>query len=105
MTDEFDFDLSGFDEELQETLKKGREAFHGKYKSELTELMGLSREEIDQVTADTTDVETYDMLIEIVKDASAKNLAQAELKARIEKLGQLAIELGRRVPSVAKLLV
>jgi hypothetical protein len=102
---EFVFDLSGFEEDLDATLERGREAFNGKYKNELNELTGLSRAEIDEISPDTTDLEIYDRLITVVKEASRVNLAQAELKHQIAKLGSLAITIAGKVPSLAKLFV
>lgn len=97
----FKFDMTGFDNDLQEDLRRGREAFEGTYKNELKALAGLSREQIDAMTPDSTDVETYDALIAIVKDASKKNLAQAALKANIEKLGAVGIRIAKKVTGLA----
>lgn len=96
-----DFDLDAFEQDLDDTLKRGREAFRGKYKDQLNELLGLSREEIDRITADTTDLAVYDELITVVKEASRANMAQAQLKNRIMKLGDIAVEIARKVPTLA----
>lgn len=100
-----DFDLEGFEADLEETLEKGREAFNGIYKDQLNELEGLSRAEVDTITPDTTDLEKYDELITVVKEASRVNLSQAQLKAQIEKLGQIAVKIAERVPSIASLFL
>ncbi len=100
----FEFDMSGFDSDLQKNLRQGREAFEGKYKNELEGLIGLSRGDIDGLTPDGTDVAAYDALIAIVKDASQKNLAQAALKAHIEKLGAIGIEIAKKVPALASIV-
>lgn len=100
-----DFDLKGFEADLEETLEKGREAFKGTYKDQLNELEGLSRAEVDRITPDTTDLEKYDELITLVKEASRVNLSQAQLKAQIEKLGRIAVKIAERVPSIARLLL
>jgi len=76
----FEFDLDGFKKDLDESLKNGREAFKGKYKEQLNDLCGLSMTEIDKITPDITDLEKYDQLITVVKEASRVNLSQAELK-------------------------
>ena len=101
----YEFDLEGFNAELQETLARGREAFKGKYKKELNELAGLSRADIDQITPDLTDLQKYDELITVVKEASRVNLAQAELKNNIEKLGTVAKKVAKLVPSLAKIFI
>ena len=94
-----------FKERLKQRAKINREAFLGKYKTELTELQGLSKAEVDAITMDTTDSETYAHLIEIVKEASASNESNAALKERIVALGTTAIKIAKAVPSLAKLLV
>lgn len=104
MTDEFEFDLEGFESDLDDTLKKSRLAFEGKYKDELNELSGLSKVEIDSITPDITDLQKYDELIAVVKEASRVNLQQAQLKAQIVKLGDVALKIASRVPSLAAIL-
>jgi hypothetical protein len=104
MSDEFVFDLEGFEADLDSTLERGREAFKGKYKEELNELAGLSRKEIDKITPGITDLQKYDELITVVKEASRVNLSQAQLKQQIEKLGAVAIQIATRIPSLASLL-
>jgi len=98
-------DIEEFKRKLREKMLENREAFEGEYKEELTELMGLSRADIDAITPDTTDIEKYDELITVVKEASRVNLTQAELKSRIEDLGDLAIGIAKKVPSLTTLFV
>ncbi|MGD8371510.1 MAG: hypothetical protein PVF76_05205 [Syntrophobacterales bacterium] len=99
-------EIEEFRAALRESLKRNREAFEGIYKKELDELLGLSREQINTITPhDLTDLEVYDKLISVVKEASRKNIRQAQLKAQIEELGNIAIEIAKRVPSLAALLV
>jgi hypothetical protein len=52
---------------------------------------------------DKADLETYDRLIEVVKEASRVNVKQAELKQRIEALGSVAISISKKVAGLAKL--
>jgi len=96
-------DIEAFRRSLREDLAKNREAFEGKYKAELDELLGLSREEIDRLTPGTTDLATYDQLISVVKEASRANVEQAELKARIEELGDIGVAIAKRVTALAGL--
>ncbi len=98
-----EFDLKGFEADLDATLEKGRVAFKGMHKKQLDELLGLSRAEIDMITPDMTDLQKYDELITVVKEASRVNLAQAQLKQQIEKLGAVAVKIAKRVPSLATL--
>lgn len=104
MTDEFEFDLEGFESDLDTTLANSRKAFEGKYKDELNALAGLSKDEIDSITLDTTDLQKYDELITVVKEASRVNLEQAALKAQILKLGDVAVTIAGRIPSLAAVL-
>lgn len=78
-------------------------AFDGKYRSELSGLMGLSQSEIDALTPDTTDVSTYAKLIKIVEVASQENMNQAELISNIKSLGDLAVKIAKKVPKLAAL--
>ncbi len=104
MTDEFKFDLGGFENDLNTTLKKSREAYEGKYKRELNDLSGLSKTEIDSIVPGTTDLQKYDELIAVVKEASRVNLQQAQLKTQIIKLGDIAVKIASKIPSLATIL-
>lgn len=77
------FDLSAFEADPEDTLERGREAFREKYKNEFNKLAGLSRSEIDAITPDITDLETYDELVTVVKEASRVNLSQAQRSRRM----------------------
>jgi hypothetical protein len=90
--------------ELKAIIKKNNEAFQGEFAEEIKGLLGLSRDEIDAITPDVTDLAVYAALIEVVKDASRKNVSQAELKARIRGLGNVAVEIAKKVGPLAKLL-
>ncbi|QSE98653.1 hypothetical protein [Fulvivirga lutea] len=92
-----------FEEKLRRRAEENRVAFQGRYKSELNSLLGLSRDEIDEITSDTTDLEKYDELIEVVRMASESNLSQAALKSKIEQLGGVAIEIAKKIPQLATL--
>lgn len=102
MADEFD--SRAFERRLKQQLKASREAFDGEYKDELAQLAGLSREEIDKITPGTTDLQKYDELIVLVKEASRVNLSQAALIERIKKLGSVAVSIAKKVPALAAAL-
>lgn len=104
MQDNFEFDPGGFESDLEETLKKSKDAFMGKYKDQLNELAGLSRQEIDKITPGITDLQKYDELMAVVKVASARNVSQAELKKQIESLGKVALKICEQVPTLFKIL-
>lgn len=95
--------MEDFRKRIKKQLEENRKAFEGIYKDALNELLGLSKADIDKITPDTTDLEIYDGLIAVVKEASRINVSQAELKNRIEELGNIAIEIAKKVPSLAKL--
>ena len=97
--------MEEYRQKLEERSRVNREAFKGKYQQELNGLLGLSKVEIDNITPGTTDLETYAQLISIVKEASADNIDQAELKKRIMALGEVGMEIANMVPSLADLLV
>ncbi len=98
-------DREAYRRKLRERALENRKAFEGEYKTEIQGLLGLSREELDDITPDTADLEVYDQLITVVKEASASNIAQAELKSQIMELGNIAITIAKRVPSLATLFV
>ena len=98
------FDPEAFRKRLREQLKASREAFDGAYATELEQLSGLSRSEVDAITPGQLDMQKYDALITLVKEASRVNLAQAELKSQIEKLGKIAVGIAKKVPSLAAIL-
>ena len=99
-----EFDMAAFEADLDATLERGHEAFRGEYGTELNELFGLSREEIDEITPGIIDLQIYDELISVVKEASRVNLSHVLLKQRIERLGDIAVEIARRVPSLMRIL-
>jgi hypothetical protein len=79
-------------------------AFNGLYKNELNQLVGLSKEEIDSITPETTDLKTYAVLIKVVEQASKENLSQAQLMENINALGDVAVKIAKKVPQFAALL-
>jgi len=46
-------------------------------------------------------VETYEKIIVVVKEASRKNISQAELGQRINQLGEVAITIAKKVGGLA----
>ena len=97
-------DIEEFKRMLREKTAKNRKEFEGEYKDVLNDLMGLAKEDIDAITPDTTDMEIYAQLITVVEDASRVNLSQAQLKQRIQALGDIALKIAKKVPSLAKVL-
>lgn len=77
-------------------------AFSGQYLKELEQLKGLTDAEIASVLPNTTNIDIYEKLIEVVGDAS-KNMEQAELVSKIKNLGNVAIKLAKKIPGLAVL--
>lgn len=92
--------LEEFKAKLQKKMAENRKSFEGQYRNELDELMGLSRAEIDAITPDSTDLQVYDQLITVVKEASAANISQAQLKQSIQDLGEVAIKIASKIPGL-----
>lgn len=99
------FDKEAFRKRLQSNLEAGRKAFEGTYASELNDLLGLSRAEIDAITPDGSDLAAYDALIILVKQASEQNLKQAELVSQIEAMGTTAVAIAKKTATLAALFV
>jgi tRNA U54 and U55 pseudouridine synthase Pus10 len=76
-------------------------AFNGRYKKELNQLMGLSKEDIDAITPETTDLKIYAVLVKVVEKASKDNLSQAQLVENIKSMGDVAVQIAKKVPGLA----
>lgn len=93
-----------FRQRVKPAMQRADAEFRGQYAEEINGLLGLSKEEIDEITPDTTDLETYNKLMIVVKEASRVNLEQAELVGRIKSLGEVAVSIAKKVPSLAAML-
>jgi hypothetical protein len=91
-------------EELREILRQIRHDFDGRYGDELKRLMGLSEADLIEISPDPATPETYAALIEVVRDASRRNLAVGHLQARVRALGTVAVAIARRVGGLAALV-
>lgn len=89
---------------LQRRFRQADAAFNGLYKNELDKLLGLSKSKIDTLTPGTSDLQVYNKLICVVKEASSQNISQAELIGNIKELGELGIKIAKKVPTLASLL-
>ena len=96
--------LEAWRRKVKGELKAADESFKGKYADELNDLLGLSKEDIDRITPDTSDLQAYHQLITLVEMASRQNVAQAELRSQIRTLGTTAMEIAKKVPRLAALL-
>ena len=103
MSQSLDEELKEFRKELREDAKGIRQAFEGQYAEELKGLYGLSKDDIDALTPDSTDLEIYAKLINVVEQASRRNVAQAALKQQIQALGSVAVKIAKLTPRLAAL--
>lgn len=96
--------LEAFRKKVQQRIHENRLAFEGEYAEEIKGLLGLSREEIDAISPESSiDLETYDRLITTVKEASSANLSKAQLVSQIKELGSIAVRIAKMVPGLQKL--
>ncbi|WP_017733778.1 hypothetical protein [Nafulsella turpanensis] len=94
-----------FEEKMKRRAAENRQKFTGKYGEQIKELQALSPEELERITPTGTDKAVYDQLIAAVEEASVQNLSQAELKQKVEALGNTAIEIARKIPSLASIVL
>ena len=99
-----DKNRDAFRRKVRASLKKSEETFRGKYKDELKGLLGLSKEEIDAITPGKSDIEAYEKLIAVIKEASQSNVKQAHLRESIMELGEIAVGIAKKIPKLAAIL-
>ena len=84
---------------FSESFANADAVFNGMYSSELRQLKGLSKEEINAIVPASNSMQTYQAL----EKASKDNLAQAQLISKIKSLGTSAIKLAKKIPGWAAL--
>ena len=90
--------------DLTRIIDETRAEFEGKYGEELQALLGLSTDELEEIAPRLESTEVYAQLIAVVRNASAKNLSVARLRARIRTLGEVAVAIARKIPGLDRLL-
>jgi hypothetical protein len=95
------FDIEAYRATLRKAIQDTQAELNGRYGTAIKDLLSLSRDEIDTITPGTTDLETYETLMKVVKEASAQNVAQAELKNRIVALGETAVAIAKKSATLA----
>lgn len=94
-----------FDKDLEAALDAADKALNdGPYKKAMRDLLALSMTEIKS-SIPKVSFSDYSKLLSVVEQASAANLAQANLKEHIVSLGKTAISIAKLVPSLAVLFV
>jgi hypothetical protein len=82
---------------LDSDLRYTPDAFKGRYRVQLHELLSLSDEEIAQACPGNQAAHFYNIVIAVVSEASRKNLAP-------ERLADLLRSIGNETVSIAKLV-
>ena len=67
-------------------------------------MYNLSKEELESVIPDTQNKNTYIALIKIVEQASKENTKQADLINNIKELGEVAVNIAKKVPGLKNLI-
>ncbi len=91
-----------FQRSVRKRFKEIDEELRGRHKKHLDALLGISRAEIDAITPDTTDMDTYNKLIVVVTEATRKNVAIADLRQTIREMGTVAIDIAKKVPDLMR---
>jgi hypothetical protein len=91
-----------FDDVLRQALESADAALEGTYKRAMRDLLALSMAEIKS-SVPTVSYIDYSSLLSIVEQASAANIAQADLKDKILSLGGEVVRVAKLIPSLASL--
>lgn len=92
-----------FDDELERALQAADAALNeGPYKKAMRDLLALSMAEIKE-SVPSVSYADYSKLLTVVEQASAANLAQANLKENIVALGRTVVGIAKLAPSLAAL--
>lgn len=96
--------MTNYDDEFDDAFEDADAEFKKKYQKAIDELKGLSQEELDGIAPTTADKQAYELLIATVKDATEHNIALAEFRNRIKKLGQTALKIVDKIPSLKDII-
>ena len=99
-----EIDLDAMLAEMDAAAKRAETTLNDRFGNIYRELRGLSPEQIDDITPDATDQKEYERLIVLVQQATQRNLDQAQLVERVKALGDIAVRIARKVPSLAPFL-
>ena len=96
--------MASFDDDLQDAFDAADKALEsGPYKKAMRELLNKSMDEIKQ-TVPKASYADYSKLLSVVEQASAANVAQADLKDKIILLGNKAVAIAKMIPSLAAII-
>ena len=88
--------------ELKKKAEEARNRTDELLADELQALRNATRLDLEKLRPRVTDEETYNKLIDIVEQSTQQNEDLAQIKTRLENLGETGIRMGK---SVAKLLM
>lgn len=96
---DFEDSLNDLDKQSSVAASNADKALEG----DLTKLIAAIHTDIDKLSPDVTDKETYDKLISVVKEATAKNENLAQIVTRVKSLGKGAVELAKKLSGLVKI--
>ncbi|WP_394692385.1 hypothetical protein [Hyphobacterium sp.] len=87
--------------EIDRAAERAEATLNGRFASIYRELRGLSPEDINDITPDTSDQKEYEKLMALVQEATQRNLSQAQLVDRIRQLGNTAVTIAKKTNNLA----
>ncbi len=96
--------MNKHDDEFDAAFTDADRKFKDKYIDALSKLKGLTEEELKDILPTATDKEIYENIIELVQEATERNMAIGELRQRIERLGESAITIVKKLPVLKDIL-
>ena len=97
-------DLKSMFAEMERAADRAEATLQGSHAQTYKELRALSPEAIDAITPGVTDQKEYERMIALVQEATQQNLDQAALVSQVKALGKTAVNIARKLPSLASLL-
>lgn len=94
-------DMEVCENALDENLQYNADAFKGRYRVQLHELLGLSDQEIEEVCPRKQAAQAYNLLIAVVSEASRKNQSPAVLADLIRSVGDNSVKIAKLVAGLA----
>jgi len=96
--------MNDYENDFDDAFSEADKEFKSKYKNILEGMRGYSPEELQEITPNMEDKETLKQLIAVMQEATDKNLATAELRKKILKLGDNAVKIAGKIPSLKDFL-
>ena len=101
MTDQEDFEAK-MRAELEKQSEEAAKETDEMLSEELDALKNATAADLERLKPKITDKETYDKLIDAVKESTNKNESLAQLAARLKTLGATAIKIGKQAVKLLK---